>query len=272
MRLFNLFSLNFKGYGFFERIVREIEGIQSIETDNIIEKTIFHIQKSEIDKVVLLPVSSKENEEVIKWKEFAPDVFIPFFNPPEKDIKKTKITEILNTAFSDGNYKGFKVMLSFREKQLNNEIIYPTLEIAERKKLPVLMHSGYPPPGTQKSVLTYSNPIVVDELMESFPKVKIILAHMGYPWTDIAIALAVQYPNIYLDLSNMTYMMPYRLKELLLRAKDVIGTGKILFGTDGFIPEMIEIALKFFKNCDFLSRDDIENILGKNAAKILRLK
>jgi predicted TIM-barrel fold metal-dependent hydrolase len=112
----------------------------------------------------------------------------------------------------------------------------------------------------------------VDELMESFPKVKIILAHMGYPWTDIAIALAVQYPNIYLDISNMTYMMPYRLKELLLRAKDIIGTGKILFGTDGFIPEMIEIAMRFFKNCDFLSRYEIENILGKNAAKILRLE
>ncbi|MEJ2252324.1 MAG: amidohydrolase family protein [Candidatus Lokiarchaeota archaeon] len=270
-RLFDVFSLNFKGYGFFERIAREVDKIKSIETNNIIEKTIFHVRNSKIDKVVLLPISSKENEDVLKWKEYAPDVFIPFYNPPEKSIEGKKVSEIVEKAVMEHNYKGFKIMLSFRKNKLNDKIIYPTMEIAESKELPVLMHTGYPPPGTPKNVLSYSNPLAVDELMASFPNVKIILAHMGFPWTDIAIALAVQYPTIYLDISNMTYMMPYRLRELLLRAKDIIGTEKILFGTDGFIPEMIEVAMNFFNECDYLSSNEIENILGNNAIKILKL-
>ncbi|MHA1500104.1 MAG: amidohydrolase family protein, partial [Promethearchaeota archaeon] len=101
-------------------------------------------------------------------------------------------------------------------------------------------------PGTRKNVLTYSNPIVIDEFINSFPKANIIIAHMGFPWTDIAIALATQYPNIYLDISNMAYMMPKRLEQFLLQAKEIIGTRKILFGSDGSLPEMIEIALDYF--------------------------
>ncbi|MHA1626266.1 MAG: amidohydrolase family protein, partial [Promethearchaeota archaeon] len=126
-------------------------------------------------------------------------------------------------------------------------------------------------PGTRKNVLTYSNPIVIDEFINSFPKANIIIAHMGFPWTDIAIALATQYPNIYLDISNMAYMMPKRLEELLLQAKEIIGTRKILFGSDGSLPEMIEIAFDYINNADFLTKEDIDNILGLNAQKLLKI-
>jgi len=94
---------------------------------------------------------------------------------------------------------------------------------------------------------------------------------MGFPWTDVAIALATQYPNVFLDISNMAYMMPKHLEELLLQAKEIIGTRKILFGSDGSLPEMIEIAVNYFNNAEFLTQQDLENIMGKNAQKLLRI-
>jgi predicted TIM-barrel fold metal-dependent hydrolase len=162
-------------------------------------------------------------------------------------------------------------MLSFRKKKLSDEILYPTLEIATKYKVPVLMHSGYPPPGTKRSVLMYSNPVFIDEFINSYPKVNIIIAHMGFPWTDVAIALATQYPNIYLDVSNLAYMMPNHLKTLLLQAKEIMGLDKILFGSDGFLPEMIEIAVNYFEKAEFLKKEEITKILGLNAQKILNL-
>ena len=94
---------------------------------------------------------------------------------------------------------------------------------------------------------------------------------MGYPFIDIAIALAAQYPNIYLDISNLAYMMPFRLKDLLIRANEIIGVHKILYGSDGNSPEMTEIAVNYFDNIDFLTNEEIEKILGLNAAKLLNL-
>lgn len=262
---------DFRGYGFYERILENISELEPIKTDNIIERTIFYVKKAGIDKVVLLPVNSKENLIVKEWYNEASDIFIPFFNPPEKMQEINDPKEVIEEAIKDEGYKGFKIMLSFRKKNLNDKLLFPTLEIASKYKVPILMHSGYPPPGTKKNVLTYSNPVVIDEFINSFPKAKIIIAHMGFPWTDIAIALATQYPNVYLDISNLTYMMPDHLKSLLIQAKEITGTDKILFGTDGFLPEMIEIAVNYFKDTEFLTKEEINKILGLNAQKLLNL-
>ena len=261
----------FEGYGFHDRIVTKLERIKNVEIHDMIEKTRYYMQKARIDKTVLLPVSYKENEMVQNWFLKYPDLFIPFYNPPEKSNKNDEISSSIEPIIKDGPYKGFKIMLSFREKKLNDEILFPTLEVANKYKLPVLFHSGYPPPGTPKNVLSYSNPIVIDEFINSFPKVKVIIAHMGYPWVDNALALAVQYTNVYLDISNLTYMMPLRLRDFLIYAKDLIGIDKILFGSDGFVPEMIEIAVNYFEDIDFLSSNEIEKIMGINAQKILNI-
>ena len=66
-------------------------------------------------------------------------------------------------------------------------------------------------------------------------------------------------------------MAPLKLRELLLIAKDIIGTQKILFGTDGFVPEMIEMATLLFEQVDYLTEKDKANILGLNAKKLLNL-
>jgi len=259
----------FEGYGFHERMVKKMQKIKPSGANNIMEKTIFHLKNSNIDKVVLLPVNTKENQEVKKWVKFRPDIFIPFYNPPEKSDNAIDVNDIIKRAIVEEGYKGFKIMLTFRKKKLDDQLIYPVLEASHKYKIPIVMHCGYPPPGTRRNVLTYSNPIYIDSYASSYPKAKIIITHMGYPFTDIAIALAVQYPNVYLDLSNLAYMMPSRLKELLLQAKEIIGVKKILFGSDGNTPEMIEIAVDYFDKIAFLSNEDIEKIMGLNGAKLL---
>ena len=271
LEAYTRFYKKFEGYGFHERILAQLKGKESIQSHDIIEKTLYHVKKAKIDKVVLLPVSNNENEIAKMWFLKYPEIFIPFYNPPEKSYKKDEIYSLVEPVLKEGPYKGFKIMLSFRKKKLNDEMLYPTLELAEKYDFPVLFHSGYPPPGTPKNVLTFSNPILIDEFINSFPKVKVIIAHMGYPWVDNALALAVQYTNVYLDVSNLTYMMPSRLREFLIHARELIGLDKILFGSDGFVPEMIEVSANYFKEVDFLSPDEINKILGENAKKVLNL-
>jgi len=261
----------FEGYGFYERIAQILKKVEPIKESNIIEKMLYYIGKAKLEKVVLLPVSAKENQQLKEWIDYAPDVFIPFYNPPEKEQPNLDITEQMEQELSLLDYKGMKLMISFRNKHFYDSILQSILEVAHAHNLIVLMHTGWPPPGTKKPVLTYSNPVEMDEYFNSFPKIKFVIAHMGFPFSDIAIALATQYPNIYLDISNLPYMAPLKLKELLLVAKDIIGTQKILFGTDGFVPEMIEIATQQFERVDYLTEKDKANILGLNARKLLNL-
>jgi hypothetical protein len=263
---------DFIGYGFYERMVKKVQKIESNHLDDPIDKTIYHSKKAKINKIVLLPLSIKQNQEVKDWYNRVPDLFIPFYNPPEKSSRDTNVEDQILDALSNDVYKGLKIMISFRRKTLNDTLLYPALEVAEKLQMPVLFHTGYPPPGTKRQVLTYSNPINLEDTISSFPKLNIIIAHMGYPFVDIAMALAVQYPNVHVDISNLTYMMPNRLKNFLIRAKEMIGTKKILFGSDAFCQEMLEITIGYFNEVDFLTRNEVDQILGLNAVKLLKLE
>lgn len=261
----------FEEYGFYERIITLLENVDSIKENNIIEKTIHHVKQARLDKVILLPVNAKENEILKEWIDYAPEIFIPFYNPPEKMLSDSDVRDKMESDLQKLDFKGLKLMISFRNKNFKDKILQPILEVAQAHNLAVLMHTGWPPPGTRKPVLSHANPVDMDEYFNSFPRIKFIIAHMGFPFSDAAIALATQYPNIYLDISNLTYMAPLKLRELLLIARDIIGTHKILFGTDGFVPEMIEIAIQQFEGVDYLTEKEKAKIFGLNAKKLLNL-
>jgi predicted TIM-barrel fold metal-dependent hydrolase len=44
----------------------------------------------------------------------------------------------------------------------------------------------------------------LDHVALEFPELKIVAAHIGYPWTEAMIALATKYPNVYIDTSAYT--------------------------------------------------------------------
>jgi predicted TIM-barrel fold metal-dependent hydrolase len=98
------------------------------------------------------------------------------------------------------------------------------------------------------------------------------MSHCGYPWSDIAIALACQFPNIHLDISNMMYMIPNKLRDILLHAKEVIGLNKILYGSDGFCPEMVEACAYLFEGNKYLTAEERARIMGLNAQKLLKIE
>lgn len=263
----------FEGYGFHQRIVKALEDIQPINEKDIISKTAAHAQRAGLDKVVLLAASAKENESVKTWVREMPDFFIPFYNPPEKSEDSSEISQAVEHALTEEGFKGLKILLPFRKKLLSEKNLYSAYEEATKYNVPVLFHTGYPPPGTpgHKMGLNSANPAMLDTVIASYPKMKIILAHCGYPWSDVGIALACQFPNVHLDISNMMYMMPSKLRDVLLHAKDVIGLNKIFYGSDGFCPEMVEACVYLFEQNDYLTSEEKEKIMGLNAKRLLKL-
>ena len=263
----------FEGYGFHQRMMKALEKIEPIDAENVILRTSGYAYRAGLDKVVLLAASAKENVRVREWVKLKPDLFIPFFNPPEKSEDPEEISQAVEQALAKDGFKGLKILLPFRKKLINDRNLYPAYEIARKYDVPVLFHTGYPPPGTpgHKMGLSRADPALLDDVIASFSNLKIILAHCGYPWTDVGVALACQFPNVHLDISNMMYMMPDKLREVLLHAKEVIGLNKILYGSDGFCPEMVEVCVYLIEKNDYLREDETKRIMGLNAQKLLKL-
>jgi hypothetical protein len=69
----------------------------------------------------------------------------------------------------------------------------------------------------------------VDEVALAFPELTIVGGHIGYPWTDEMIGLAVKYPNVYIDTS--AHLPKYYPPELI-RFMNSRGQDKVLFATN----------------------------------------
>ena len=62
-----------------------------------------------------------------------------------------------------------------------------------------------------------------------FPELAIVGGHIGYPWTDEAIAVATKHENVYIDTSAYTAKRyPVQLVDYLRTN----GRRKVLFGTN----------------------------------------
>jgi hypothetical protein len=72
-------------------------------------------------------------------------------------------------------------------------------------------------------------PIYLDQVALDFPELTIVGGHIGYPWTEEAIAVATKHENVYIDTSAYTVRRyPAQLVEYLRGH----GRRKVLFGSN----------------------------------------
>jgi len=117
--------------------------------------------------------------------------------------------------------------------------------------------------------LKYAKPIFFDEVAADFPKLKICIAHPGWPWIDEQIAVVMHKGNVYMDLSGVRPKYFKGMQSLMAYLKVDLFNSKVMFGTDypfinpgTWLKEFKELKLK----------PEIEKkILGENARKFLGL-
>ena len=94
----------------------------------------------------------------------------------------------------------------------------PAFEIADERRLPVLLHTYGEQPGLEQ----------VPGLAERYPEASLLLAHAGIGTIEEYIRLAREHENVYLDLC--TSMCPVGVVERLVSDAPI---EKILWGSDG---------------------------------------
>jgi predicted TIM-barrel fold metal-dependent hydrolase len=213
-----------------------------------------------VDKAVMFSGTStgsatpveKVAEEVGKY----PDRLVGFavVNPKEHDAP-----EKLEEAVTKYGLRGLKIHPTFQALPADDELwVYPLIEKAQELKIPVMIHSGEAP---------YATPWQIGLVAMDFPKVTIIMAHMGLNslcYTDAAIKMAKRANNLILETAGVVYDAP------ITKACNEIGSDRIVFGSDAPVNNPIHEIKKI--QVAKISEQDKRNILGENIARILGLR
>lgn len=99
----------------------------------------------------------------------------------------------------------------------------------ERLELPMLIHQGTT--FARAGSLLQARPILIDEIALRHPRLKIVIAHLGHPWFDEAIAVVRRHPHVFADISGLVTRR-WLLYQALVSATEYRVEHKLLFGSD----------------------------------------
>ena len=161
--------------------------------------------------------------------------------------------------------------IAFYESGIDNAVLdnlTPLMEICLDKDLPFLIHTNEPVghmyPGKTPNTLKQ-----IYDLVTRFSKNKIVLAHWGgglFFFNLLKKDVEERLKNVYFDTAASPFL--YR-PEIYRYATEIAGPDKILFGSDFPLLK----PGRYFEALEDtgLSKDQIESICGKNAARLLNL-
>jgi len=97
-----------------------------------------------------------------------------------------------------------------------------------RLKMPVVFHSGVFISTATK--LEYARPVLLDEIARELPELKLVIAHLGYPWVSETLVLLAKHKNVFAETSWLL-QQPWKAYQALLSAAECGVMHKLLFGS-----------------------------------------
>ena len=222
--------------------------------------------------IVLGFLSGVDHSTVKEWKRAAPERFIasPFIlKPGSPDPEK------LRQEYTSGHLSGMgEIGTQLIGISPNDTRLDPYFTLAEELDLPVLIHTLGIGPYMPDFRCAAGNPLLLEDVLVRHPKLRLYLENAGYPYKEEMIAMMYQYPQLYADVSTITWVIPRTAFYDYLRALIRAGLGKrLMFGSDQMVwPEKIGAAVEAINQAPFLTDGQKRDILYNNAVHFLRLE
>jgi uncharacterized protein len=202
--------------------------------------------------------------------------FIPGYQDYEETLIPVKQFE---QYVQSGKIKVFgEVMAVYKGMTLADSMYQPYLAICEKYGIPVAYHSGGSFPNAQQLGwpnyrIALGDPFLIEDVLVKYPKLKLYLMHAGENFFENTLRMMDGYPNLYADLGVELWLHPLTKDygtRFLKSAKEYGFLDRVLFGSDQMVwPEAINSSIDFLNAMNFLTKDEKEMILYRNAKKFL---
>lgn len=217
------------------------------------------------------------SEYVAQVIEEYPDRFIGFHGGDP--IGGLEAVRGLEHSVREYGFRGLKLSPAYNWVAVNDARIYPLYCKAEELGIAALVHAGWTfVPGSR---IDNQNPLLLDEVAETFPTLQLIVAHTGFHWAHETVMLMRKHKNVYGDLAFWESSMPFHyIADSLVWAKKAGVLDRILWGSDYPSCDPAESIALYHRIPEYtekhglepvITEADIEAILGGNARRLLEI-
>ena len=163
-----------------------------------------------------------------------------------------------------GSFVGVRVLPWLWDLPPNDRRFYPVYAACIEAGVPFCTQIGHTGPLCRSEpgrLIPY-----LDDVLLDFPELVVVGGHVGFPWIDEVVSLALKYPNFYVDTSAYAV---HRLPPAFVSFMRGPGAGRVLFGSNW---PMIAPA-RCLEKLDTLGLSDEQRagFLWRNAARVFKL-
>ena len=220
---------------------------------------------------IVLGFLSDGLDDVFEWTRAAPGRFLAspsIFDPAEADLAR------IEREYAAGRIAGMgEIAAQYEDIAPNDPRLEPLFALAERIDVPTLIHVAGVGGGGRKFRIQRGHPELLEDVIRRHPKLRLYVENAGFPYLDEMIALMYMYPQVYVDVSTITWIVPRPMFHRYLSGLMEAGLGtRIMFGSDQMNwPEAIDDAVEAIQSAPMLTAAQKRDILYNNAARFLRL-
>ncbi len=218
--------------------------IPPAEPEALASRWVKELDAYQVSRASLIASTHGDEESVARAVAAHPDRFFGHFmlDPLQPDAR-----ERMERAAANPHLHCVCLFPAMHRYSIADERVIPVLEAAAANRLAVFVHCGTLSVGVRKKLglaspfdMRLSNPLDLHPVATRFPQVPFIVPHFGAGLFREALILADLCPNVRFDTSSTNRWTKYEglnLRTVFSRCLDVLGTGRLLFGTDSsFFP------------------------------------
>lgn len=245
---------------------------------NIEKAIVFNIasdpRQGEPDDGSLIYPARHANDDTAAFVRAYPEKFTGFMTVHPFD---TYVLDEIERATQDLGLRGIKLGPNYQNFDPLGPEAFKVFQRASDLGLPILFHQGTSP--VQFADLDFAHPRHIDRVATAFPKLKMILAHIGHPWQVDCCVVIRKHPNVYADISANFYR-PWAYYNAFRAVTEWNVFHKLLFGSDYPIASPQETIDALWKVNDILEGTalprvpigELEKLLERNSFELLGLE
>jgi predicted TIM-barrel fold metal-dependent hydrolase len=236
-----------------------------------------HLQAAiPVDRAIVLAFKSRylgaeiPNSYVADYVRRNPAKMVGFagIDPTEPDW-----LEELRVAQEDLQLKGVAVSPASQDFHPSDTRAMRLYEQCLQRSLPVVFEQNRRSPAAK---LEFDRPLLLDEVAREFPELRIVVAHMGYPWVHETVTLLGKHPHVFADVAGLL-RHPWLAYNALLAAYEYGVMDKLLFGSGfpfrspaGAIETLYSInQISYGTNLIAIPREQLRGIVERDALSLL---
>ena len=185
---------------------------------------------------------------------------LPSLHWVEDEIKKGKI-----------DFLG-EILTQYYGVSSSDSLLFPYYALAEKYKLPVGIHTGGAGPdhGSPNFKMELGNPLLLENMLNEFPQLKVWIMHGGDQYYREAIHIMKKFDRVYTDISVLSnpVIVPAERFSLIMKAFMEAGLeDRLMFGTDNGDIEKVIAAVEAL---EFLTELQKKKVFYKNAERFFQ--